>query len=153
MGASAMSMMPTESMYATGSDFGGTSNMASIPGSVILWIVIAAVSLIGGIVLYFTFLAKRNEGKFKGFLGWVYEFFNFKKFTIEAILKITYLILAIFITLSSFTIIPSSPVGFLLMLILGNLVLRLAYEFSLVMLVICRNTIEINNKLTKKDEQ
>ena len=152
MEASAISMMSTESVYETGSSLGGASNMSGIPANVIVWIVIAAIALIGGLVLYFTFLSKRNEGKFKGFLGWAYEFFNFKKFTIEAILKITYLILAIFITLSSFTIIPSSPVGFLLMLIVGNLVLRIVYEFSLVMLVICRNTIEINNKLTKKDE-
>lgn len=152
MGASAMSMMSTESVYETGSNLGGASNMPGIPANVIVWIIIAAISLIGGIVLYFTFLSKRNEGKFKGFLGWAYEFFNFKKFTIEAILKITYLILAIFITLFSFTIIPQTPVGFLLMLIPGNLVLRIIYEFSLVMLVICRNTIEINNKLTKKDE-
>lgn len=152
MEVSSMARMSTESVYETGSNLGGVNNMPSISGSAIVWIVIAAIALIGGLVLYFTFLSKRNEGKFKGFLGWAYEFFNFKKFTIEAILKITYLILAIFITLSSFTIIPSSPVGFLLMLILGNLVLRIVYEFSLVMLVICRNTIEINNKLTKKDE-
>ena len=41
--------------------------------------------------------------------------------------------------------------AFFLALILGNLVLRIIYEFSLIMLVICRNTIEINNKLNKKD--
>lgn len=152
MEASAISMMPTESVYGTATDFGGRSSMPGIPSNVIVWIIIAAVAFIGGIVLYFTFLSKRNEGKFKGFLGWTYEFLNFKKFTIEAILKITYLILAIFITLSSFMIIPSSPVGFLLMLIPGNLVLRIVYEFSLVMLVICRNTTEINNKLTKKED-
>jgi len=152
MEASAMTMMSTESVYETGSNLGGASNMPGIPANVIVWIIIAVISLIGGIVLYFTFLSKRNEGKFKGFLGWAYEFFNFKKFTIEAILKITYLILAIFITLSSFTIIPSSPLGFILMLIPGNLALRIVYEFSLVMLVICRNTIEINNKLTKKED-
>jgi len=152
MQASDMARIATDYGYTTGSDVGAVNSMQSISGNVVLWIVIAAISLIGGLVLYFTFLSKRNEGKFKGFLGWVYEYFNFKKFTIEAILKITYLIFAIFITLSSFTIIPTSPIAFLLMLILGNLVLRIVYEFSLVMLVICRNTIEINNKLTKKDE-
>ena len=152
MGASAMSSVSSMYEYGTESDLGGMNNIPSIPDSITIWIVIAAVAFIGGLVLYFTFLSKRNEGKFKGFLGWTYEFLNFKKFTIEAILKITYLILMIFITLSSFTIIPSSPIGFWLMLILGNLALRIVYEFSLVILVICRNTIEINNKLTKKEE-
>ena len=152
MEASAMARMSTESIYETGSNVGGVASMSNFLGDAIVWIIIAAIAFIGGIVLYFTFLSKRNEGKFKGFLGWVYEFFNFKKFTIEAILKITYLMLAIFITLASFTIIPSSPVGFVALLILGNLVLRIVYEYSLVILVICSNTIEINNKLTKKEE-
>lgn len=154
MGTSAMSMMSSEYGYGyeTGTNLSGMSNMQQLLSNAMVWIVIAAIAFIGGIVLYFTFLSKRNEGKFKGFFGWLYEFFNFKKFTIEAILKITYLIFAIFITLSSFTIIPSSPAGFLLLLILGNLVLRIIYEFLLVILVICRNTIEINKKLTKKEE-
>jgi len=152
MSASSMARMSTESVYETGYNLGGTSNMPNIPANAIVWIVIAAVSIIGGIVLYFTFLSKRNEGRFRRFLRWTYEFLNFKKFTIEAILKITYLMLAIFITLASFTIIPSSPVGFLLTLILGNLALRIACEILLVILVMCRNTTEINNKLTKKED-
>lgn len=151
MGASSMTRMTSSSGYETGTDFSGMSNMQDLESSIIIWIVIAAISLIGGLILYFTFLSRKNEGRFKGFLGWAYEFLNFKRFTIEAILKITYLILTIFITLSSFTIIPSTPIGFLLMLLLGNLALRLVYEISLIMLTICRNTTEINNKLNKKD--
>lgn len=133
---------------AMGPNIGSINNME---GS-IAWIAIAAViAVIGALILYFTFLSKRNDGKFKGFLGWTYEFLNFKKFTIEAILKITYLMLTIFITLASFALISTSVGAFFLALILGNLVLRIIYEFSLIMLVICRNTIEINNKLNKKD--
>lgn len=128
------------------------TGMGSAQGS-ITWIIIAAViAVIGGIVLYFTFLSKKNEGKFKGFLGWAYEFFNFKKFTIDAFLRIIYLILAIFITLASFSVINLSFGGFLAILLGGNLVLRIIFEFSLIVLVICRNIIDINNKLTKKEE-
>lgn len=145
----------TSSVYETGANLGNvndmTGNIDSIPGSVI-WLIIAAVlAVLLGIILYFTFLSKKNEGRFKGFLGWTYEFLNFKKFTIEAILKITYLILSIFITLGSFAIISSSFPAFLLILIVGNLALRIIYEFSLMWLVICRNTIDINNKLIKRD--
>ena len=117
-----------------------------------VWLIIAAVlAVVGGLVLYFTFLSKKNEGKFTGFLGWMYEFLNFKKMTLEAILKVTYLMLAIYITLASFATIGSSFLGFLLTLVLGNLVLRIVYEFSLILLVICRNTTDINNKLNKND--
>lgn len=50
---------------------------------------------------------------------------------------------------------PSNLVLFLypilVTLLLGNLVVRIAYEFSLILLVICRNTTEIA-KNTKKVE-
>ena len=74
----------------------------------------------------------------------------------EALLKITYLIVAIYITLSSFAIIGTSFIGFIVYLIVGNLIARLVYEFSLILLVICRNTTEINKSLkgnTKSDKE
>ena len=128
------------------------SSYSSVSDSVVWLIISIVLAIVGGLALYFTFLGKKNEGKFTGFLGWMYEFLNFKKLTIEAILKVTYLILAIYITLSSFAYIGESFLAFLATLILGNLVLRIIYEFVLVTLIICRNTTEINNKLNKKDE-
>lgn len=113
-----------------------------------VWMIIAAVlAVVGGIVLYFTFLSKKNEGKFQGFLGWLYQFLTFKKMVIENILKICYLIVALFITLSSFSFISSSFLAFISYLVLGNLVARIAYELLLVTLLICKNTTEINAKM------
>ena len=94
---------------------------------------------------------KDNEGKYTGFLGWMYDFLTFKKLTIENVLKILYLICAIFVTLSSFATISTSFIAFLLYLVVGNLIVRIAYELILVRLIICRNTTEINKKLDKKD--
>ena len=119
-----------------------------------VWVIVSLVlAIIGGIVLYFTFLRKANEGKFEGFLGWMYDFLTFKKMVIENILKILYLVMAIFITLSSFAMISSSFLAFIMYLVIGNLVVRILYEFSLVILIICRNTTDINKKMNKKDEQ
>ena len=116
-----------------------------------VWLIVSIIlAVIGGILIYFLFLSKKNEGKFKGFVGWLYDFLSFKKMFMEALLKITYLIVALYITLSSFALIGSNFIGFLAMLIIGNVVARLVYEFSLLLLVICRNTTEINKKLSKK---
>jgi len=152
-GATTSSMLSEGAMSAGGGMTRGVgvARMGAMAGSAIWIIIAAAIAIIGALVLYFTFLSKKNDGRFKGFWGWTYDFLNFKKLTIEAILKITYLMLTIFITLGSFVIIPSSPLGFLAAIILGNLVLRIIYEFSLVILIICRNTTEINTKLNKKD--
>ena len=143
--------------YSTyGSGYGyGSSGLSGMAGSAVWTIIAAVLAVVGGFVLYFTFLAKKNEGKFTGFLGWMYDFLSFKKLVIENILKICYLILALFITLSSFALIGSSFLGFILMLVLGNLGVRIAYELFLVVLVICKNTTEINSKMKaeKKEDE
>lgn len=118
-----------------------------------IWIIVSAIlAVIGGILVYCLFLSKKNEGKFKGFVAWLYDFLSFKKMFLEIVLKVTYLMVAIFITLSSFALIGSSFLGFVLTLVLGNIIARVCYEFSLVLLVICRNTTEINKKLSSKEK-
>lgn len=116
----------------------------------LVWLIISlVVAVIGGIVLYFTVFANKNEGKYKGFMAWLYDFVKFKKLYITTVLKICYMILAIFLTLYSFALISKSFLLFLGTLTLGNLFLRVMYEFSLVLLSIHENIAEINKKLKK----
>ena len=138
--------------YTTSSKSSLASGLTMNSGNQVWVIVSLVLAVIGGIVLYFTFLRKSNEGKYEGFLGWLYDFLTFKKMVIENILKILYLIMAIFITLSSFAMISSSFLSFIMYLVIGNLVVRILYEFSLVILIICRNTTDINKKMDKKGE-
>ena len=115
-----------------------------------IWTIVSVIlAIIGGIVLYFTFLSKKNEGKFTGFLWCLYDFLTFKKMMIENVLKILYIIVALFVTLSSFGLISISFLAFLLTLVIGNVLTRVIYELLLVKLVICKNTTEINKKLNK----
>ncbi len=119
-----------------------------------IWLIVSLIlAVVGGILVYFLFLSKKNEGKFTGFLGWLYDFLSFKKMFLETLLKVTYLIFAIYITLSSFTVIGTNFLGFLITLLIGNLVIRIIYEFSLILLVICRNTSDIARNTSKKNEE
>lgn len=119
-----------------------------------IWMIISAVlAICGAIALYFTFLSKKNDGRFKKFWGCMYDFLTFKKMLIENLLKILYLACALFVTLSSFGYIGQSFIAFIGTLVLGNLVVRLCYEFSLVLLLICRNTTEMNAKLAKANKE
>ena len=148
-------------MYSSYSGYGSNSAMNSLLRSSSsasngnsVWVIISAViAVIGGIVLYFTFLSKKNEGKYTGFLGWMYDFLTFKKMVIENILKIIYLIAASFITLASFAVISNSFLSFVLVLVVGNLITRIMYELFLVVLIICRNTTDISKKLDKKEKK
>ena len=66
---------------------------------------------------------------------------------IETILKITYIFMAIFITLSSFALIRLSFLSFLVTLVFGNIITRIIYELILITIMIWKNTAEIKNKL------
>ena len=130
-----------------------TRALTSAVGSTV-WIILSLIlAIVGGILIYFLFLNKKNEGKFTGFLGWLYDFLSFKKMFLEALLKVTYLIVAIYITLYSFVLIGESFLAFLLTLVLGNVIARVVYEFSLILLVICRNTTDIAKNTSKKVEE
>lgn len=125
----------------------GYGYSSSFEGAIIWMIIAAVLAVIGGFVVYFLFLTPKNENKFKGFAKWLYEFLSFKKMFAEVMLRIAYLITAIYITLSSFALITESFLAFILMLTLGNVLARVAYEYLLLFLVICKNTTEINKKL------
>lgn len=119
-----------------------------ISNSSTTWMIVAFIlAIVGGILTYFLFLKKDNENKFTGFVNYLYEFLSFKKMWLETILKVSYLILTIYITLMSFELISKSFIAFLLTLVFGNIILRVVYELSLILLTICRNTTEINKKL------
>lgn len=134
-------------MFLYNNKYGSTYNSMSEAG---IWIIISlVVAIIGGICLYFTVFSKENEKKYTGFMAKLYDFIKFKTMYITEILKISYLILAIYITLASFSLISTSFILFIMMLVIGNLVLRIIYEFSLVLLSIHENVSEINKKLKK----
>jgi len=124
------------------------TNVYGISDGLAIWSLISIiVAIIGGFTLYFVVLKKEN--KFEGILNWLHDFFNFKKLLLEDILKVCYLILTIYITLSSFGLIAVNFLAFILSLVLGNLVLRIVYEVAILLITICRNTTEINKKLKK----
>lgn len=139
-----MNSLTSKNLYSTSSSLAQDA----------IWVVVSLVlAVVGGLVVYFVFLSKKNEGRFTGFLGWLYDFLSFKKMTLEVILKVTYIIFAIFVTLSPLANIGKNFLGTLLSIVIGNIILRLAYEFSLVLLVICRNTTEMNKKLSDKNKE
>lgn len=124
-----------------------TYGESSATGTMIWMVISVVLAIIGGICLYFTVFSKANENKFTGFMKWLYDFVTFKKMMLETLLRVLYIIVAIYITLSSFALISTSFVSFLLTITLGNIFARIAFEFSLVLLTICKNTTEINSKM------
>ena len=92
-------------MYSSSYYKSSASSLNSLANAGV-WVIISLVlAVVGGILIYFLFLNKKNEGKFQGFVAWLYDFLSFKKMFLETLLKVTYLVVALFIKLSSFALI------------------------------------------------
>lgn len=137
----------------TGYSYGLDSMYRSYSGPDSTWLTISLVlALLGGIVAYFLFVAKKNDSK-SPFLKWLHSFLNFRKYIISAILKIMYICTAIFITLGSFAFIRVGVAQFFLMLTVGNLVARICYEASLMFITLVNNTSEIRKAVVDKEKK
>ena len=112
-----------------------------------VWTIVSLVlAIIGAVGGYFLFI-KPDKKLGNKFLDWAKDFFSFKKMLIEDLLKIFYAFIAIYITLSSLALIGSNFFGFILYLVVGNLVARISFEASLILIMIWKNTNDINKKL------
>ncbi len=140
--------------YVTyGNGYSAYNSTPSMAGNGIWILVSLIVAICGGIAIYFTFLSPKNKDKYTGNLKALYDFLSFKTMTIESILKICYLVVAIFITLSSLATISSSFLGFLLYLILGNVFARLMFEGSLLIIMIYRRLNDIHEDIRVKNHK
>ena len=114
-----------------------------------VWAVLAVIlAIIGGILVYILFLNNKKL-KLSGILAWLKNFLNFNTMMLETILKVLYLIATIYVILSSFSLIGTSFIGFLIYLTLGPIIVRIIFESSLMFIMIWKNTQEIS-KNTKK---
>lgn len=117
----------------------------------VVTVILFLIALVGGICAYLMFVKSDEEPKDPRLVK-LKEFLSFKKMIIEGLLKASYIIFALFITLYSFQImVGTSFITGLMLLILLNIMLRIGYEASLIVLLIWRNTSDISKKLGKNE--
>ena len=128
-----------------------TGSSSSMAGAGIWMIIAAIIAIVGGILVYFLFVKSKTEPKGK-FLKWLKDFLAFKVMWIEPILKVVYYIATIFIVLNSFSFLGLGGYGvlmWLLTLVLGPVILRVAYEATMMFIMIWRNTRDIAENIKK----
>ncbi len=109
-----------------------------------------------GIILSAAVFSKKKENKYTGFMGKLYDLVNFKKFAILPLLRTTYIILAIYISLDAIMCFPrygfwSGLEKFAMELIIGNAVLRIVYELAMLLVKGVRSLNAIQRDLNDKD--
>lgn len=116
-----------------------------------VWTIVSLlVAICGGIVIYFTFLNKNNAKNYTGTTKKLYDFLSFQKLSLEAILKVCYLVIALFITIMSFSLISTSFVAFIMMLVIGNIITRFLFEGALLIIMMYHKLVEISDKMPSK---
>lgn len=119
--------------------------------SLILPILALIVIIAGGFALYFLFVRKPN--RFQGAVATLHDAFNFRTFYTEKLLRLLYSITVVAIVVYSIVLLFTHFFSALLLFVLGNLAARIVYEYALLLLVLCRNTQEINRKMGPLPEE
>ncbi|MBO7131701.1 hypothetical protein J6V85_00315 [Candidatus Saccharibacteria bacterium] len=139
--------------YKLINSYSGYGSSTDTLAGVGIWAIIAAIlAIVGGILVYFLFVKAKTDPKGK-FAKWLKDFLAFKVMWIEPILKVVYYILTIFVVLISFSYLALGGTGFLmflLTLVLGPILVRIGYEFTMMFIMIWRNTRDIAEKVAKK---
>lgn len=113
-----------------------------------IWIIISfVIAVAGGILVYCLFLNKSEEKRLTKFGRLLSNLLHFKILLSDQLLKILYIVSTMFLTLISFGYIGQNFLTFILLLTVGNVILRIIYEFLIVNLLISKNTTQINDKI------
>lgn len=116
--------------------------------SALICLIVGVLAVILGVVLFFTVLRRKNEGKFTGAKGKLYDFLNVNKFYTEDIIRLLYVITVCVVTLVGLTqIVLGGFFSGLFLIVLGNVIARVSYECLLMFFVLVRKTVAIDKKL------
>lgn len=131
---------------------GYTSLYSGLSGSylgVTIWTIVALVlAIVGAILIYFLFV--KSKADFKGFAKSFRDYLSFKTMHIEALVKLFYYATTIYVVLTSINNLillgGNGVLPFFEQLLLYPLVIRLVYEFVMVIVKIWRNTEKMAEK-------
>lgn len=120
-----------------------------------LWLATIALTLF----IFFWLMPKWRDGTFGNkVLQFFHDYFNFKTFYIETVLKFIFVFLTCLCIVGGFLLLVwpmfeeyldfTSELFFsaLGVMILGPILIRLAYEFTMMFVLLVKNVIELNNK-------
>lgn len=129
-------------MYFSPLDF-LSSGAAMIIGGILVFI-----AVIAGIALRFTVFSPKNQGRYTGFMEWLYRFMNFDTLVLEPIVKILFSISTCVILALALTALFTGHFFVMLwILVIGLVTTRVSYELIMMSILLVTNIIAIRKKL------
>lgn len=133
-----------------------------------LTILAAIASLVATVLAFIFIVPDKKRARLNSFGKFLHDTFNFKYLIVEKILQALYIFATVSVFFSGFFMLfyvqPGYDYGWgysspsrwyggygLLVMILGPIAVRLAYEFIMMAILLIKNVIQINNKLKGDD--
>ena len=130
----------------------GTPMMNYVNSALVTGIAAVAAAVLG-VILYFTFFRKSNEGRFYGIKEKLYNLMTFNRFYAEDLLKFFYIVLTCALTAAGVALIVlGSFLAGLTVLVAGNVAMRISFEMVMMFIMLCRKTVSIDRKLGRVAE-
>ena len=121
-------------------------------------VITLVLSLIIALVAFFGLAMRKKMPKSK-FMRYLHEFLNFRKIWVAGILKFVYIFLAASLTIGSVVLmfyggdrVLEFILAGLLIMIFGNIFLRIGFEMTMIMIGLWENTRDIRGALVKDEE-
>lgn len=140
--------------YGSGYDYRYSSGVSTI----VLTVLAIVLSLAATILLFILVIPEKKRAKLPKFFQIVHDICNFKGLLIEKLLKVFYVFSTVYVMFDGVLTWFSGGnfgrnflVG-LLMIVLGPIIIRLVYEALMLGIILVKNVIQINNKLSGKAE-
>jgi hypothetical protein len=109
--------------------------------------IIAAI--IVGCVLYVLFVRGDRNEKLTGNKAKFYNFLNFNKFYAEEIFKFFYIVSAAIFTFVGIVMLFVNFASGIILLVIGNIALRVSYELLMMFIILCRRTASVDKRLER----
>lgn len=140
--------------YGSGYDYSYSLGVSTI----VLTVLAIVLSLAATILLFILVIPEKKREKLPKFFQIIHDICNFKGLLIEKLLKVFYVFSTVYVMFDGvLTWFSGGNFGRnfltgLLMIVLGPIVIRLVYEALMLGIILVKNVIQINNKLSGKSE-
>ncbi len=131
------------SLYGLGYGSFGNGIRNAVVGSVVGFI----VTIVLVVLLYMFVLPKDKRESLNPFLKIVHDILNLKGLLIETVLRFLYVFISVYFVVMGIVTFFTSPIAGLGMLIFAPIITRLIFEGMMLVILLVKNVIEINNKL------
>lgn len=108
---------------------------------------IVLISLLLVVLLYIFIIPEKKRNKLNPFFKAIHDFLTIKSLLVEAIFRFIYIFSVVLCIVFGFYQLFKDVTSGLLFVILGPIICRIIYEFAMMMILLVKNTIEINNHL------